>query len=52
MKEDYWLYAVFNCATTPKLEIVQNPATLGWTPITKVEHYQVGAEAIRGASQS
>jgi hypothetical protein len=52
IKEDYWLYAVFNCASTPKLEIVRNPATLGWTPITKVEHYQVGAEAIRGASQS
>ena len=52
MKEDYWLYAVFNCAATPKLEIVQNPATLGWTPITKVEQYQVGADAIRGASQS
>jgi superfamily II DNA or RNA helicase len=52
MKEDYWLYAVFNCASTPKLEIVQNPATLGWTPITKVEQYQVGADAIRGASQS
>jgi hypothetical protein len=49
---DYWLYAVFNCASAPKLEVVQNPATLGWTPITKVEHYQVGAEAIRGASQS
>jgi superfamily II DNA or RNA helicase len=49
---DYWLYAVFNCASTPKIEVVQNPATLGWTPITKVEHYQVGAEAIRGASQS
>ncbi len=49
---DYWLYAVFNCASTPKLEVVQNPATLGWTPITKVEHYQVGADAIRGASQS
>ena len=52
MKEDYWLYAVFSCASTPKLEIVQNPSTLGWTPITKVEQYQVGADAIRGASQS
>jgi superfamily II DNA or RNA helicase len=49
---DYWLYAVFNCASKPKIEVVQNPATLGWTPITKVEHYQVGAEAIRSASQS
>lgn len=52
LREDYWLYAVFNCASAPKLEIVQNPAVLGWTPITKVEHYQVGADAIRGASQS
>ena len=51
MQNDYWLYAVFNCGSTPQLEIVHNPATLGWTPITKVEHYQVGAEAIRNASQ-
>ena len=51
MQNDYWLYAVFNCGSTPQLEIVHNPSTLGWTPITKVEHYQVGAEAIRNASQ-
>jgi hypothetical protein len=51
MQNDYWLYAVFNCGSTPQLEIVHNPATLGWTPITKVEHYQVGADAIRNASQ-
>ena len=50
LKHDYWLYAVFNCGSTPQLHIVQNPALLGWEPIVRVEHYHVGAAAIMGAS--
>ena len=44
--KDYWLYAVFNCAGTPQLHDVQDPARLGWKPVVMVEHYQVGADAI------
>ncbi len=50
LKGDYWLYVVFNCATTPKIHIVQDPAKLGWEPIVRVEHYHVGATAIIDAS--
>lgn len=46
LKNDYWLYAVFNCAGVPELHTIQNPARLGWQPIVKVEHYRVGAEEI------
>ena len=46
LKQDYWLYVVFNCATKPDLHIVQDPARLGWKPIVKVEHYHVGANEI------
>ncbi len=46
LKDDYWLYVVFKCATTPEIHIIQNPAKLGWKPIIKVEHYQVGANEI------
>jgi superfamily II DNA or RNA helicase len=43
---DYWLYAVFNCATKPEAHAVQDPVRLGWKPIVKVEHYHVGPDEI------
>ena len=46
LKQDYWLYAVFNCAATPQVHPIQDPARLGWEPIVKIEHYHVGAEQI------
>jgi superfamily II DNA or RNA helicase len=46
LKGDYWLYAVFNCATKPQLHLVQDPAKMGWEPIVRVEHYHVGAAEI------
>jgi superfamily II DNA or RNA helicase len=46
LKRDYWLYAVFNCATAPKVHLVQDPARLGWEPVVQIEHYHVGAEQI------
>ena len=46
--KDYWLYAVFNCAGTPQLHDIQDPARLGWKPVVAVEHYQIGAETILG----
>lgn len=50
LKNDYWLYTVFNCGGAPKLHAVQNPARLGWQPVIAVEHYQASANAIIGAS--
>ncbi len=47
MKEDYWLYVVFNCASQPEVRLVQNPAQLGWEPVVKVEHYRVGLAELR-----
>ena len=51
---DFWLYAVFNCTRTtpsgPELNLVQNPARLGWEPVTKVETYRVSPAAIREES--
>ena len=48
MKDDYWLYAVFNCAGTPELHIVRNPALLGWQSVMAVEHYRIRADQIIG----
>ena len=46
LKNDYWLYVVFNCSSTPEIHILRDPAKLGWKPVVKVEHYMVGAEII------
>ncbi|MBN2536460.1 MAG: DUF3883 domain-containing protein [Spirochaetales bacterium] len=46
LKKDFWLYVVYNCASSPGIHIVNDPAKLGWKPIIKVEHYQVGADSI------
>ncbi len=48
--EDYWLYVVFDCATEPRLHIIQDPAKLGWEPVIKVEHYHVSAQKILEAA--
>ena len=52
LQREYWLYAVFNCATdNPELRIVQDPARLGWEPIVTVEQYRIGPSHIAAASE-
>jgi superfamily II DNA or RNA helicase len=48
LKDDYWLYAVFNCASDPNPtpHCVRNPAQLPWEPMQEVIQYRVTAEAI------
>ena len=46
LKKDYWLYVVFNCASTPEVHPIQDPARLGWEPLVKIEHYYLGADKI------
>ncbi|MFO8009279.1 MAG: DUF3883 domain-containing protein [Dehalococcoidia bacterium] len=46
LKKDYWLYTVFNCASTPEIHTIQDPSRLGWEPIVKVDHYHVSAQEI------
>ena len=49
LKQDYWLYVVFDCASTPRVHTIQDPVQLGWEPLVKIEHYHVGAEQILAA---
>ncbi len=51
LKDDYWLYVVYNCATKPEVHVIRNPARLGWAPVRVIEHYHVGAEKILEASE-
>jgi len=46
LKRDYWLYVVYDCATTPKIHPIQDPVRLGWEPLVKIEHYHVDAKKI------
>jgi superfamily II DNA or RNA helicase len=50
LKEDYWLYVAFNCATRPDLYPIQDPARLRWQPMQQVIQYRVEAEAILDAA--
>jgi hypothetical protein len=52
LKKDYWLYAVFNCGSTPQVHAIRNPARLEWKPVVKVEHYAVGPSDILGVTES
>lgn len=49
LKQDYWLYVVFNCAFKPEIHLIQDPIRLGWEPIVNIEHYCVGAQKILDA---
>ena len=51
IKADYWLYVVFNCASSPQLHTIRNPSTLGWKPVMAVEHYQVTATSVVEAAK-
>jgi superfamily II DNA or RNA helicase len=51
LKKDYWLYAVFNCGSTPEIHIVQDPVRLGWQAIVQIEHFHVGSDAIVRAAK-
>lgn len=46
LRNDYWLYVVYNCASEPQVIPIQDPARLGWEPIVKIEHYRVGPDAV------
>ncbi len=51
LKQDYWLYVVFNCGATPELHAVQDPSRLGWKPVVQVAHYHVVAREILDHAQ-
>lgn len=48
LKGDYWLYVVFNCASSPEVHTIQDPVKLNWQPYVKIEHYQLKAEDLLG----
>ena len=51
LKNDYWLYVVYNCGSRPEVHAVRDPARLGWKPIVTVEHYACNATSILAAEE-
>lgn len=49
LKQDYWLYVVFNCAATPEVYPIQDPTRLGWEPLVKIEHYRISSAQLLAA---
>lgn len=52
LKDDYWLYVVYNCATDPHVHVIRNPARLDWAEVMQVAHYRVGAGSIKKAAEA
>lgn len=51
LKNDYWLYVVYNCDSTPEVHAIRDPARLGWKPILTVEHYACDPRSILAAEE-
>lgn len=51
LKQDYWLYAVFNCGVTPELHAIRDPSRLGWKPVVQVAHYCLGPAPLLAGEQ-
>jgi len=47
LKKDYYLYIVLHCATTPTLNRIQDPATLDWQPVIKIEQYRLKQDSLK-----
>ena len=48
LRKDFWLYVVFHCASpVPSLNILNDPSTLEWQPIVKVEHYRLKQDSVK-----
>lgn len=47
LKKDYWLYVVFNCGSSPELNVVRNPSEMTWKPVVRVEQYVAKPSDVR-----
>jgi hypothetical protein len=46
-RDCYWLYVVTDCGSTPRLQIVKDPASLPWHEVKKVDHYWLSVDAMK-----
>jgi superfamily II DNA or RNA helicase len=46
LKQDYWLYVVFDCATIPRLIPIKDPSRLDWEPVVKIDYFTLSPDKI------
>src|SRR5579875_1330270 len=49
LREDFWLYVVYDCAATPSLITIQDPIRLDPEPIALIDHYRVSREKVEAS---
>ena len=52
LKNDYWLYVVYNCSSQPEVIPIQDPVRLDWKTLVKIEHYHLGPERLISSASS
>ncbi len=51
LKNDYWLYVVYNCGSTPQVYRICDPARLNWEPVVTIEHYTCRTPIVLAAEE-
>ena len=46
-RDCYWLYVVTDCDSTPRPQIIKDPASLPWHEVKKVDHYWLSVDAVK-----
>lgn len=46
-RDCFWLYVVTDCASTPTLHPIHDPASQPWNEVTKVAHYYLSVDALK-----
>lgn len=41
LRQDYWLYVVFDCGNKPAVHPIQDPCQLNLEPVIKIQHYSL-----------
>jgi hypothetical protein len=48
LRRDYWLYAVFDCASRPSLMTIRDPSRLDWIPVSTIERFRISVSELHG----
>ena len=52
LKGDFCLYVVYNCGNSPQVNVIRDPARLGWQPVVAVAHYVLSANAVSSNTET
>jgi superfamily II DNA or RNA helicase len=50
-RDCFWLYVVTDCKTSPKIQLIKDPASLKWHEVKKIDHYYLSVKAMKDTLQ-